>query len=117
MVKQRAVDAGANEIRRILQGGSTSRPPLAVTDVPPPDRISSFVSVGGQPLQAAVQMQQSMPAQHSQFLPQAGPAQQAMTVSLYVGVEAAPSFNLHQRLRGSGMPLALGCDSTVQCEH
>ena len=117
MVKQRAVDAGAIEIRRILQGGTTSRPAFAETNVPPPDRFSSFVSAGGQPLQVAVQMQQNMPAQHEQFLPQAGPAQQPpeMTVSLYVGVEAVPSFNLHQRLRGLGMPTAfrLYCHCSV----
>ena len=109
MVKQRAVDAGANEVRRILQGGSTSRP--AFSDVPPPDRLPGSITAGGQPLQAAAQVQQGTPAQHGHFAPQAAAAQQppqaAQTVPLYVGVEAAPSFNLHQRLRGPGALVAL----------
>lgn len=104
MVKQRAVDAGANEVRRILQGGSTFRPPMFTADQPAPDRISGLVSAGGQPLQAAVQMRQDYPAQHGAFAASAvqQSPQVAQTVPLYVGVEAAPAFNLHPRLRGPG---------------
>ena len=103
MIKQRAVDAGALEVRRLLQGGSMSRNAPPVSSIPPPDQMPGF---GGQPLQAPVQMQQAMPAQHGQFAQQTGSAQQppelTQTVALYVGVDAPPHFNLHQRLRGPG---------------
>ena len=62
-------------------------------------------------MQAPVQMQHTISGQHGHSMPQASPAQHAPdmahTVSLYVGVEAAPSFNLHQRLKGPGGRLAL----------
>lgn len=104
MVKQRAVDTGAIEVRRILQGSATSRPLQPPTNIPPPDRAPGFVggvSGGAQPLQ------HNMSVQHGHSMPQADAAQLppdlARTVSLYVGVEAAPSFNLHQRLKGPGV--------------
>ncbi|DBA75084.1 TPA: hypothetical protein ACH3X1_010412 [Trebouxia sp. C0004] len=106
MIKQRAVDAGALEVRRLLQGGSMSRIAPPVSSIPPPDQMPGFVSVGKQPLQAPVQMQQAMPTQDGQFAHQTGSLQQlpelAQTVALYVGVDAPPHFNLHQRLRGPG---------------
>lgn len=106
MIKQRAVDAGALEVRRLLQGGSMSRNAPPVSSIPPPDQMPGFVSPGGQPVQAPVQMQQAMPTQHGQFVHQTGSVQQlpdlAQTVALYVGVDAPPHFNLHQRLRGPG---------------
>ena len=115
MVKQRAVDAGATEVRTILQGSITPRPLQPATNAPPPDRISGFggggggIGGGGQPMQAPVQ--HTISAQHSHSMPQASPAQQppdmAHTVSLYVGVEAALGFNLHQRLKGPGVRPAL----------
>ena len=112
MIKQRAVDNGAQEIRRILQGGNSRHPPqqgLAAHQpspghAPPPDRLSGFMPAGAQqaplmqqpPLQAAMQ-QPSRPA--------AAPWQQpAQSVSLYVGVEAPPEFNMIFKLRGPGMP-------------
>ena len=104
MVKQRAVDAGATEVRRILQGSAIARPLQPPTNIPPPDRAPGFVggvSGGAQP------MQHNMSAQHGHSMPQADAAQPppdlARTVSLYVGVEAAPSFDLHQRLKGPGV--------------
>ena len=106
MIKQRAVDAGALEVRRLLQGGSMSRNAPPVSSIPPPDQMPGFGSVGGQLLQAPDQMQQAMHTQHGQFAHQTGSAQQppelAQTVALYVGVDAPPHFNLHQRLRGPG---------------
>lgn len=121
MVKQRAVDAGANEVRRILQGSAPSRPLQPPTNIPPPDRAPGFgggvggISGGAQP------MQHNMSAQHGHSMPQADAAQPppdlARSVSLYVGVQAAPSFNLHQRLKGQGgQPCALftmPCDSST----
>ena len=106
MIKQRAVDAGALEVRRLLQGGSMSRNAPPVSSIPPPDQMPGFGSVGGQLLQAPDQMQQAMHTQHGQFAHQTGSAQQppelAQTVALYVGVDAPPHFNLHHRLRGPG---------------
>ncbi|KAL0045591.1 hypothetical protein WJX82_010794 [Trebouxia sp. C0006] len=106
MIKQRAVDAGALEVRRLLQGGSMSRNAPPVSSIPPPDQMPGFGSVGGQLLQAPDQMQQAMHTQHGQFAHQTGSAQQppelAQTVALYVGVDAPPHFNLHQRLTGPG---------------
>lgn len=106
MIKQRAVDAGALEVRRLLQSGSMSRNAPIVSSIPPPDQMPGFVSIGGQPLQAPVQMQQAMPTQHGHFAHQTGSVQQlpelAQTVALYVGVDAPPHFNLHHRLRGPG---------------
>lgn len=111
MVKQRAVDAGASEVRRILQGGSTSRTAPSVSNIPPPDRMASFVSTGEQSMLAPVHVQQGMPTQHGQFASQGAAAQQApemaQTVPLYVGVDAPPHFNLHQRLRGPGTARSL----------
>ena len=117
MVKQRAVDAGATEVRSILQGSSTSRPLQPAANAPPPDRIQGFggggggIGGGGHPMQAPVQMQHNIPAQPGHSMPQPGAAQRppdmAHTVSLYVGVEAAPSFSLHQRLKGPGGQPAL----------
>ena len=108
MIKQRAVIAGASEVRRILQGGNTSRPapPPSASSIPPPDRVSGFISGAAQTMQAPIQMQQSMPTQHGHFVPQVGPPQQppemAQTVPLYIAVEAPPHFDLHGRLRGPG---------------
>ncbi len=124
MIKQRAVDAGYLEVRRLLQGGSMSRNAPPVSSIPPPDQMSGFGSVGGQPLQAPVQMQQAMPALHGQFAHQTGSVQQApelaQTVALYVGVDAPPHFNLHQRLRGPGKLCSLcfahGKLCALQCD-
>ncbi len=117
MVKQRAVDAGASEVRRILQGGTMSRSAPAVSTIPPPDRVPGFVSAGGQPMQSPVQMPHSMPSQPGQILPQTGQQipEMAQTVPLYVGVEAPPHFNLHQRLRGPGRILTslASCNTVV----
>lgn len=110
MVKQRAVDAGATEVRRILQGTASSRPLQPAANIPPPDRapdrapgfVGGVGGVGG----GAQPLQHNMSAQHGHSMPQADAAQPppdlARTVSLYVGVESAPSFNLHQRLKGPG---------------
>lgn len=107
MVKQRAVDAGALEVRRILQGGSMSRNTPPVTSIPPPDRVPGYSSAGAQAMQAPVQMHQAPPTHHGQFGPHTGSAPQtaevAQSVPLYVGVEAPQHFNLHQRLRGPGI--------------
>lgn len=109
MIKQRAVDAGATEVRRFLQNGSTARSQYPPTNAPPPDRVPGYSSGvgGGQSAQPILQMQHDMPAQHVLPVPQAGAAQQApgmaQTVPLYVGLEDLPGFNLHQRLKGLGM--------------
>ncbi len=119
MIKQRAVDAGALEVRRLLQGGSMSRNAPPVSSIPPPDQMPGFGNVGGQPLQAPVQMQQAMPAQRGHFAHQTGSAQQppelAQTVALYVGVDAPPHFNLHQRLRGPGKLCSLCFAHGILC--
>ena len=89
MVKQRAVDAGALEVRRLLQSGNMTRIAQPVTNPLLPE-----------------QMQHSMPTELGQFVPPPGHqlAEMAQTVSLYVGIEAPPHFNLLQRLRGPGKP-------------
>lgn len=117
MIKQRAVDAGATEVRRFLQGAGTSRPLQPATNVPSLDQNPGyFAGGGGGPMQAPVQMQPNMPSQHGLSMAQADAAQQPHTVPLYVGVEAAPSFNLHQRLKGPGVQLGASCMVCVfQC--
>lgn len=109
MIKQRAVDAGATEVRRFLQNSGTSRSQHPLTGAPSPDRLPGYA--GGamvQSVQSNVQMQQNMPAQHGLSVSQAN-AQQApgtaLTVPLYVGVGDLPGFNLHQRLKGPGVQL------------
>lgn len=120
-MKQRAIDAGATEVRRILHGSNMSRPLQPATNAPPPDRLLGFgggvggIGGGGQPMHAPVDMQ------HGRSMPQAGAAQRppdvAHTVSLYVGVEAAPGFNLHQRLKGPGGQPALRLRTLCDCTN
>ena len=110
MVKQQAVDAGASEVRRMLQGSSISRT-LQPTTNAPTFGGGGGIDGGGQPMRAPVQMQHNMSAQRDHSMPQPAATQQppdlAHTVSLYVGVEAAPSFSLHQKLKGPGGQPAL----------
>lgn len=114
MLKQRAVDNGAQEIRRILQGGNSRHLPQqgpaahqpSPGHAPPPDRLSGFPPAGGQ--QASLLQLPPLQTPSMQQPPQPAPApwqQPAQSVSLYVGVEAPPEFNVIFKLRGPGMPL------------
>ena len=101
IIKQRAVDNGASEIRRIMQGGTSRNHAGPANHAPPPDRLTGFVNAGGAPLQPAPQ--QAMPVTPApwQQIPQQ-PPDLTQTVSLYVAVEAPPDFNLIFKLRGPG---------------
>lgn len=106
MVKQRAVDNGASEVRRIMQGGSTSRGHAGpAMHIPPPDRLSGFVSAGGEP---AFQppIQQALPMPQAPWQVPQQPPDVAQSVSLYVAVDAPPEFNLIFKLRGPGKLLS-----------
>lgn len=115
MIKQRAVDNGALEIRRILQGGSNPRSQAGPGNhAPPPDRLTGFVGANGAqqpPPQQALPMAQAP----WQQIPQQ-PPDVAQSVSLYVAVEAPPEFNLIFKLRGPGEPPFL-TDVHCLCGH
>lgn len=101
IIKQRAVDNGASEIRRIMQGGTSRFHAGPANHAPPPDRLTGFVSAGGAPLQAPPQQVMPVTPAPWQQSPQQLP-DLTQSVSLYVAVEAPADFNLIFKLRGPG---------------